>query len=384
MLLNALVCTQYLPSCINFDFSFNIINIIRVLIKLISNPNPKISKQALVCFKEYLTLFTDDFTDFKKYLLVGLKETLTEDIRKKYMSTKSPFSRPVLDLIEHEQDTGNPLLQASNVNELKFNGEESRQLKSGKSRTLSNFTSQKMTTECEIPEKFSEIPNLKSVDQKRSIILSLVDSLKSISSFSTNIPNNLFTILTHELDESNILLYSVIIELLDLLLRKSSIKLNLTSAQARVLVSSILTKYTVKTYINEMILSILDSIVAKKYMKEDAFLKNIFNEIASASNKNSRRGVVDWLCKNSLFLIANNCFDDFVRLLKTKPTFKADLEIYSKSFGGLAAHNGEEVLVYCYSKLTTQFSKDTNSKNSTYHREVLAELGTSIQEFRTR
>ncbi len=159
MLLNALVCTQYLPSCINFDFSFNIINIIRVLIKLISNPNPKISKQALVCFKEYLTLFTDDFTDFKKYLLGGLKETLTEDIRKKYMSIKSSFSRPVLDLIEHEQDTGNPLLQASNVNELKFNGEESRQLKSGKSRTLSNFTSQKMTTEFEIPEKFSEIPN---------------------------------------------------------------------------------------------------------------------------------------------------------------------------------------------------------------------------------
>ena len=266
-------------------------NLILKLKGLANHSNQKIKRMSIDNIKELAKYILDDYSALQKSIFSDIKEVYLKELQASFDQPKHPNSS----FFMHEHSSM-PLHSNTNIqhatsyasgqqqgmtsmqgitddyygssNNYNSNAPNKRGHSSQRENDFHNFTSQvteqsqhqipanlrEVTStskprvfqkpslaprvpEFQLPDKFYEIPNLRTVDEKRDILSVMNNGLQSVAFFSTSLSDQVITILSNELEEANVLLYSIVLEILAGLFQKATTKLNTNPGQLKILMS---------------------------------------------------------------------------------------------------------------------------------------------------
>ena len=233
--------------------------------RFLSSKNVKIKEKTLQIYGELMTYVRDDFNELENNIFVDLKANQSKVIRSSWEKPK-------------KKTNSFYILDGASIN------------KNNSSMGLFNHVNQNNSMhqhnspEVQLPGKFFEIPYVKKIEDKRDILKEFLGNLKKNNntfSFSHIVANTatMFNILINELAESNYLIFSIALEILVILMHNNPDHTIVNSGIVKRTISESASKFNFKASLNDLIMKLIDDVVANRQIKFSSFLQFIINEI---------------------------------------------------------------------------------------------------------
>lgn len=403
-------------------------NLVLKLKGIANHPNQKIKRMAIDSIKELAKYILDDYSSIQKSIFSDIKEAYQKELQASFDQPKHPNSSFYIQdqnsmplhsntNMQHAtsyisgQQQGVTSMQGINDeyygsnNNYNSSGQNPRGYSSNRENDFHNLTSQiteqsqhqiptslkevastnkprvfqkpsltPHVPEFQLPDKFFEIPNLRTVDEKRDILSGMNNQLQNVAFFSTALPDQVITILSNELEEANVLLYSLVLEILASLFQKATTKLNSNPGQLKILVSLCGNKYNVKPQLNDYIFSIFSSLLTRKYLTPEVHLRFLLEESSSGKTRNAKLAGAEWITSQLVSHVARGYFGDYGKAIKSKSEFKKYIEKYSVDVGKPVEGLNEEVLAFAYYKISQLLDKEKQVKGQKTIKDLLKVL----------